>query len=69
MACELTDSTPDEVIVIGVVPESTGNVTRMGDAVRAVVPKAVAAVIEELERLGAPAAQRTEPLDPDIWWE
>jgi hydrogenase maturation protease len=69
MACELTDSTPDEVIVIGVVPERTDNTSRLGDTVRAAVPEAIAAVIRELERLGAPATRRDEPLEPDIWWE
>ncbi len=30
MACELTDSAPDEVILIGVVPGGIGNVARLG---------------------------------------
>ena len=69
MACELTDSVPDEVILIGVVPEGTGNVARLGDAVRAAVPEVIAAVIGEVERLGASPTRREQPLDPNIWWE
>ena len=69
MAAELTDSCPDEVVVIGVIPENTGNVARLGDAVRAAVPDVIEAVISELRRLGAEPTQRTEPLDPEIWWE
>ena len=69
MACELTDSVPDEVILIGVVPEDTGNVARLSDAVRAVVPEVIAAVVGEIERLGASPTRRDHPLNPDIWWE
>ena len=69
MACELTDSVPDEVILIGVVPEDTGNVARLSDAVRAAVPEVIAAVVGEIERLGASPTRREHPLDPDIWWE
>ncbi len=69
MVAELTDSSPDEVIVIGVIPESTGNVARLGDAVRAAVPDVVEAVIAELRRLGVEPVRRAVPLDPEIWWE
>lgn len=69
MAAELTDSSPDEVIVIGVIPASTGNVARLSDAVRAAVPDVVEAVVAELRRLGAEPVARAEPLDLEIWWE
>ncbi len=69
MACELTDSVPDEVILIGVVPGGIGNVARLGDTVRAAVPEVIAAVVRELDRLGGTPTRRTEPLDPNIWWE
>lgn len=69
MACELTDSTPDEVILIGVVPGGIGNVARLGDTVRAAVPEVIAAVVQEIERLGGSLTRRAEPMDPDIWWE
>ncbi len=69
MAAELTDSSPDEVVVIGVIPESTGNVARLSDVVRAAVPDVIEAVIAELRRLGVESTARVEPLDPEIWWE
>jgi hydrogenase maturation protease len=69
MACELTDTTPNEVIVVGVIPGSTGNGTTLSDEVRAAVPAAVDQILAELERLGAPATRRAEPAEPDIWWE
>jgi hypothetical protein len=33
------------------------------------MPAALAAVIDELERLGFAVARRAEPCAPDIWWE
>ena len=39
------------------------------DSVRSAVPRAIAAIIAELERLGHPAVPRQPPADPDIWWE
>jgi hydrogenase maturation protease len=69
MACELTDSTPEDVIIVGVIPASTGNVTRLSDTIRAAVPDVVQGVLTELDRLGAPATRRHNPPKPDIWWE
>jgi hydrogenase maturation protease len=69
MAAELTDSTPDESIIIGVVPESIEAVARVGATMRAAVPGVVSAVLAELERLGAAPAKRSDPRQPDIWWE
>lgn len=69
MAAELTDSTPDELIIIGVVPESIEAVARVGATLRAAVPGVVSAVLAELERLGASPRKRSEPHQPDIWWE
>jgi hydrogenase maturation protease len=69
MAAELTDSTPDEMIIIGVVPESVEAMARLGNTLRAAVPAVVSAVLAELERLGAAATKRGNPRQPDIWWE
>jgi len=56
LALELHDLSPAHVLVVGVIPAET-------------VPGAVDSVLAELERLGVPATPRTEPLEPDIWWE
>ena len=69
MAAELTDSTPEELIIIGVVPESIEAVARLGSTLRAAVPGVVTAILAELERLGAGPRKRSEPRQPDIWWE
>jgi hydrogenase maturation protease len=69
MATEFSDKSPDEILFVGVVPESTGQGTRLSDAVRLAVPRVVATVTAELERLGRPAVRREVPGAVDIWWE
>lgn len=69
LALELHGLSPSHVVVVGVIPAETGYDTRLTDAVRAAVPAAVQAVLDELERLGVPATRRSEPSEPDIWWE
>jgi hydrogenase maturation protease len=69
MATELSDSSPEEILLVGVVPESTSQGTRLTDAVRSAVPKVVDAVLEELERLGRPPVRRDQPAELDLWWE
>jgi hydrogenase maturation protease len=69
MATELSDSSPDEILFIGVVPECTGQGTRLSDAVRSAVPRVVEIVTAELGRLGRPAVRRDVPGAVDIWWE
>lgn len=69
MATELSDSNPDEILLIGVVPESTGQGTRLTEAVRSAVAKVVDTVVEELERLGHPPVRRDPSAGLDVWWE
>lgn len=69
MATELTDSSPHEMLLVGVVPETTEGGTKLSSTVAGAVPKVVAVVIEELDRLGRPAVLRVPAADPDIWWE
>ena len=42
---------------------------RLSPALREAVPAAADEVLQELARLGRPAARRSAPLSPDIWWE
>ncbi len=69
LVLELQGETPPEVLVVGVVPGSVDYGVGLTDSVRDAVPDAVAAIVEELERLGHPALARDPPLAPDIWWE
>jgi len=69
MATEFSDSSPDEILLIGVVPESTEGGTKLTDAVRSAVTEVVDAVMVELERLGRPPVRRDPPAELELWWE
>ena len=69
MATEFAGSSPEEILLVGVVPETTEGGTRLTDAVEAAVAEVVATVVQELEQLGRPAVPRDPPGELDIWWE
>jgi len=69
LATELTDSSPDDLLLVGVVPEQTDTGAGLSPTVRAAADRLVELVIAELERLGRPLVARDPPLEPDIWWE
>ena len=69
MATELAEMNPEEVLLVGVVPESTEQGTRLTDPVREAVPSVVETVVAELERLGFPPIRRETPAELDVWWE
>ena len=69
MAAEFTDSGPDEILVVGVVPASLDTGTGLSPAVRASVDAAIGTVIAALGRLDLEPRLRHTPLDPDTWWE
>ena len=58
-----------EVLLIGVLPESTEAGTELGPAVEAALPEIERKVLSELERLGHPATVRSSPAKPDLWWK
>ena len=63
------DHSPADVLVVGVIPGRTESGVGLSDAVRDAVPRVMAAVLIELDRLGKPARPSREPAEPDIWWE
>lgn len=60
---------PEEVILVGVIPERTATGIGLSAAVRAAVPAVVSAVAAELARLGVTVSRRRDPQPPDLWWE
>jgi hydrogenase maturation protease len=60
---------PREVLLVGVVPGKVTTGIGLTAAVRAAVPGAVAEVVRELGRLGAPAYARSPRSPLDLWWE
>lgn len=69
MATELAECSPEEILLIGVIPHSTEQGTKLTDAVKSAVPRVVETVVAELERLGCPPVQRNPPGELDVWWE
>jgi hydrogenase maturation protease len=69
MATEMSGQSPDEILLVGVVPSSTSEGTRLTDAVLEAVPNVVAVVAAELARVGRPPRRREPPAAIDIWWE
>ncbi|HSG39938.1 MAG TPA: hydrogenase maturation protease, partial [Thermoanaerobaculia bacterium] len=60
---------PQEVLLVGIVPVETRLGIGLSPVVRDVVPAAVAAVVRELERLGYAVKKRESPGPPEVWWE
>jgi hydrogenase maturation protease len=69
MRLELFDGAPAEVLLVGAVPAHLELAEGLSTAVRAAVPAIVAAVLEELARLGTPAQPKAAPRTPVFWWE
>jgi hydrogenase maturation protease len=69
LSLEFAGHGPRDVLLVGVVPQRTGQGVGMSDPVRAALPAVHAEILRELERLGVPAIPRRAPLAPDIWWE
>jgi hydrogenase maturation protease len=68
MATELSDASPEEMILIGVIPETLEQGTTLSEPVQAAVEDVVHTVIGELDRLGVTAEPRETALDPELWW-
>lgn len=60
---------PREVILVGTKPARYDTGAPLSEQARSAVRPTMERVLAELERLGYPLRERTEPLDPDIWWE
>jgi hydrogenase maturation protease len=69
LTLELESEAPEEVLLLGVVPENVETGVGMTDTLRSALPHVLEALADELERLGHPATRREVPRDPDIWWE
>lgn len=58
-AMRLLDELPEEIVLLGLVPASTALGLGCSAPVRAALPELVAAVVEELRRMGHPLETRT----------
>jgi hydrogenase maturation protease len=67
LTCEFLGDCPKDIILVGIVPEAAGEFG-LSASVQAAVPRAAAAVIEELANLGVIARQRAGGGDVRPWW-
>lgn len=65
---ELLGQAPDDVLLVGVIPEEVDIGIELSDEVSAAVAPAIEAVVAELRRLGVPPQPRARPDPPRMWW-
>ena len=69
LALQFAECGPAEVLLVGAVPATTAPCARLSAPLRQAIPVAVAAVVHELERLGAAVVPRPEAAPATPWWE
>lgn len=69
LTLELAGRAPEEVLLVGIVPERVELGTELSPHVRAALPAVEAVVVAELRRLGVEPARRERPAEPLVWWE
>jgi hydrogenase maturation protease len=60
---------PSEVLLVGVIPETTSTGIGLSARVRAAIAPAAEEILSELARLGFEAAPLASPRLPQVWWE
>jgi Ni,Fe-hydrogenase maturation factor len=65
---ELSGKCPQEVLLVGVVPEACELGCEISDSAHIGMEWAIRAVTEELYRLGVNTKLKPQPDDPAIWW-
>jgi hydrogenase maturation protease len=69
LTLEFAGCAPRDVLLVGAVAQTTAPRNRLSARLLGAVPAAVAAVLAELERLGAPASARAARATVEPWWE
>jgi hydrogenase maturation protease len=69
LALQFAGDDPDDIFLVGVIPDVVGHDLGMTEKVRAAVEPALGTILEELERLGHPVTRRDPRPEPDLWWE
>jgi hydrogenase maturation protease len=66
---EFSGKCPQEVLLVGVVPQACELGCTMSDAAHIGMEGAIREVLEELHRLGVEAKLKVRPDEPAIWWK
>lgn len=69
LQAELTRTGPQEVLLVGVIPDVVAQGTSLSAPIRAALPRVQELVVAELSRLGAEPERRSEPEPANIWWQ
>jgi hydrogenase maturation protease len=59
---------PDDVLLVGVTPESCDVGCSLSQSVKSSLEKVISKVLSELDRLGVEYKRRERPAEPAIWW-
>ncbi len=68
LTAEMMGATPDHVLLVGIAAACCEPGPTLSPAVEQAVAPAIAAVLEELQRLGYDFQKRANPAAPGIWW-
>lgn len=68
-ALEMAGYGPQEVLLIGIVPETVEFGPGLSKAVQDAIPAVVARIVDELRARGVKVEQRDAPAPLDLWWE
>ena len=66
---ELNGTCPEEVVLVGAVPERIHTGTGLSNTLMEAVATATAHIEVQLAMFGFPPAKRLVPLAPEIWWQ
>jgi hydrogenase maturation protease len=66
---ELAGARPTHLVLIGVTPQRVDRGPGLSPPVLSALEKVIAAVKDELQRLGISLVQKIAPNVPDLWWE
>ena len=69
LALEFAGQAPEQVIFVGVIPESVRTGARLSAAVQAAAPLAAEEVVRQIAALGIELSPREPKARPAIWWE
>jgi hydrogenase maturation protease len=69
LTCRFHGTGPSRVLLVGVIPKSTGTGVGLSEEVRDAIPAAVDEILRELTRLGCPASPRPAAVPASPWWE
>ena len=69
LAAEMLGSSPENVLLVGIVGASYKPGQPLSEPVRQSLEKSIEAVLQELRRLGYSVQKKASPMSPAIWWD